>query len=268
MNEGKSICRVCQGAHRTGECSGDARVSIPAIKRSDTGAELIDDQVSGPVKFFDVPQDPSIEPIEPLDDDEKTPVVSRVVTKPINPKVDTVTEFDLGDLRDRLVQTKSDTSKGKQKEVVVDPVELSHVFDDVKSNREAEVVGFIKRWMGNKKFEDVKEFKEFVKELFGGENDPVGAWKMEDLAPLATLTVELRAQIGESRPVVEVDLINMKGQGLRKGQNITKVGEVRMQAPSSKIDLVAEERAVEADPGLWKKATGWFRMTRKNPENK
>lgn len=264
MNEEKPICRVCQGAHRTGECSGDARVSIPAIKRAE--AEVIDDDVSGPVKFFDVPQDPHV---QPLGDEDKTPNISIKKTIP----KDTVTELNLADIHRGLRggEVAKAATRGDQHREHVERVsqkELEHVFDDVSNNRDAEVVGFIKRGIGDLKFQNAGQFELFVKDLFGGDNDPVGVWKLEDIAPLAQMTVEMRVQIGESRPIVEIVLVNENGRGFRKGQNITRVGEVRIQKQDPKIDLAAEEKRVETDPGLWKKATGWFRMTREKSADK
>ncbi|MCX6780307.1 MAG: hypothetical protein NT034_03985 [Candidatus Magasanikbacteria bacterium] len=264
MND-QPICRVCGQNHITGACVGDARVSIPAIKRPDTGPEVIDDDVSGPVKFFDVPQDPNM---KQLGDDDITPVsVKKTVPK------DTVTELSLADIHQGLRggDVAKASTRGDEHRRHVEKIsqkELEHVFDDVANNRDAEVVGFIKRATSSLKFENPGQFELFVKDLFGGDNDPVGAWKLEDIVPFTQMTVEMRVQIGDSRPIVEIVLVNENGQGVRKGQNITRVSEVKIQTSVPKIDLAAEEKRVDADPSLWKKATGWFRMTRGNSEDK
>lgn len=221
MNEGKPICRVCSGAHVTGECVGDARVNIPAIKRPGTGSEVVNDEESGHAKFFNVPSNPNA---QPLSDEDKTPVVASSTNKATKPKANTVTEFDLGDLRARLA-----ASNTEKKGVEASALDLEHVFDDVANNRDAEVVGFIKRAISDLKFENSGQFELFVKDLFGGDNDPVGAWKLEDIKPLHQMSVEMRVQIGGSRPIVEIVLVNERGQGARKGLNVTRVGDVKIQ---------------------------------------
>lgn len=234
MNEEKSICRVCGGAHITGECIGAARVSIPAIKRSDN--QVIDDAVSGPVRFFDVPTDPNA---QPLDDEDKTPVVSIQRTVPKN----TVTEISLADVYSGLRggEVAEANVRGADHRAhleVVNERELEHVFDDVEAQRDSEVVGFIKRGIANENFQNISQFELCVKELFGGDNDPAGVWNMEDLKPLTEMVVELRVQIGDERPLVEVYLANEKGQGNRKGKNITRVVKARIQETKKPVDVV------------------------------
>ncbi len=265
MND-QPICRVCGQNHITGACVGDVRVSIPAIKRPDSATEVIDDEVSGPVKFFDVPQDPNI---QPLSEDDKTPDLS---IKRIEPK-NTVDEISLADIHRGL--RGGDVAKanvrGEQHKAHVERIsekELEHVFDDVANNRDSEVVGFIKRGISDVKFQNIKECEALIKDLFGGDNEPGGAWKVEDTKPFCEMVVELRVQIGNNRPVVEVFLVNEAGQGIRKGKNVTRVYKVKIQEATQVPDLKAEEEKIEQDPSLWKKATGWFRMTRGNPENK
>ena len=220
----ETICKVCGQPHATGAC-----VIIDANK-----------------DIFAVPQDPNM---EPLDDEDKTPVSHM---KPAQQ-----------DLRGGSVVQAGERNEQQQRDLrEIKGREPQHVFDDVRNNRDSEVVGFIKRGIRDVKFNNFSSFKLFVEDLFGGENDPAGEWSLEDDQPLAKMTVELRVQIGDSRPIVEVLLVNERGQGSRKGHMITRVGEVRMLPERPRGDLQAEEKRVAADSSLWKKATGWFKMVR------
>lgn len=235
----------------------------PKIAVADS--EKSDDQ-SDYVQIFNVPN------LGPnLSDEDKTPVVH--IKRP-GLDGNTAGELDLESIQKGL-RAKQVEQAAKRREAHrahadrIDEKELEYVFDDVANGRDAEVVVFIKRGIEGHKFDSLEQFKMEVEELFGGENEPSGYISMELLkkgaTKLAQITVELRVEIGGSRPIVEVTLVNEIGFGRRSGENITRVSGVKIKEEAG--DFGQQDQGDQDVPSGWRKmATGIFNMIR--PGNK
>ncbi len=197
---------------------------------SKTGDE-IDDDLSGPVRFFDVSSAPQG---APLSDDDQTPIVNMV-------RKNTVVELDVAQIQAAL-QAVQKASSGVRQQQYQDRqerldkarrVEMDEIFRAVATGEEDQIKSLFTRDIGMRQFRDEAGCELFIESLLGGENEMGGILDMKKMQAgaqrLAEITFEMRVAIGKERPLVEITLVNKVGQGRRQGENVTIVSSVKIK---------------------------------------
>lgn len=180
------------------------------------------------VQFFDVPQSHNV---MPLGDDDKTPVVRM--------KRDSITKVGLHDiaaiqakLRETDIKAAAMRHGEHERQLLrIEKTEIKDIFKAVVDGNEDEIKSLLTRDFGSIPFRSLEDCKSRIEEMLGGENEMEGILNMEKIAAgnkkLAEIVLEMRMNIGDERPVVQITLANEIGHGRRSGENVTVVSSVK-----------------------------------------